>query len=86
MRAPEGYPIEVADVASARAFLIEARDIHQQWADAINKPLHDDCLDCVAYRAWLRKVEESGIGSADWHLRWVRNYDLILGVLPPDPA
>lgn len=80
---PPGYPKSVDDLASARAFLVEARDIHQQWVDAIEHPLCTDtsCADCDEYRTWLDEV--LGVtGGADWHRRWVTNYDLILQMLP----
>lgn len=85
----KNYPRPVTDLSSGREFLIEARDVHQQWVDSIEHPLcaaAAACTDCDQYRVWLAQVEASSIGGADWHRRWVRNYDVILAALPADVA
>lgn len=78
----EDIPVVEPDVASARAFLLEARDVHQKWVDCIEHPMcgNPTCADCEEWRVWLARVTPQ-TGDASWHRRWVDNYDTILLVL-----
>ena len=75
-------PVVDPDVAGSRAFLLEARDVHQKWVDCIEHPVcsRTACADCSEWRAWLDLVIPQ-TGDASWHRRWVDNYDTIFLVL-----